>query len=264
MKIGDIEVQPVRDGTSWEPSDVMLRRPGVEDPWSCHPGARDEHGRLHFEVGGFLIRTGDRRILVDAGLGTVHKGRHLGGGMLDSLHELGETPETITDVVFTHLHFDHVGWATQKGKIVFPNATYRVHQADWAHFMESPEALPGAVKKLTPLSSQLETFDADATLAPGFDTRHAPGHTPGSTIFIISSGSSRALLLGDVVHSVVELEEPDWEGLVDLDPVNASAVRNAVADEVADTDALVAAAHFPDFQFGRVVRTEQGRKFHFI
>jgi glyoxylase-like metal-dependent hydrolase (beta-lactamase superfamily II) len=104
-------------------------------------------------------------------------------------------PGNETDVVFTHLHFDHVEWATQQGDVVFPHATYRVHAADWQHFRADPNAAPGAVRKLSPLESRLETFDSDVELAPGLIARPAPGHTPGSTIFVIAYGGQRALRL---------------------------------------------------------------------
>jgi glyoxylase-like metal-dependent hydrolase (beta-lactamase superfamily II) len=261
MKIGAIEVLPVLDGVGREVADEVLSRPGVEDPWSCHPGVRDEHGVLHMDLGGFLLRTGDRTVLVDTGVGTIDNGKYSGGGFLDSLRSYGVSPEDVTDVVFTHLHFDHVGWATKKGTIVFPNATYRVHAADWAHFVDSPTADAGAVRKLSPLVAQLETFDSETTLVPGVTARPAPGHTPGSTVYVVASGDERGLLLGDVVHSVVELAEPDWEAVFDVDPLAARAMRNAIADEVADTPALVVGAHFPGLRFGRVVMVSGTRTF---
>jgi len=88
-----------------------------------------------------------------------------------------------------------------------------------------------------------------------------PGHTPGSTVFVVSSRSERALLLGDVVHSVVQLGEPDWTVVWDVDPQAASAVRNRIADEAVANGDLVVAAHFPEMRFGRVVVTEGNRRF---
>jgi glyoxylase-like metal-dependent hydrolase (beta-lactamase superfamily II) len=264
MKIGDIEILPVFDGVGKEVAAEVLTRPGVGDPWVCHAAedtGLDAHGVLHLDLGGFLVRTGDRVVLVDAGVGTINNEKYAGGGFLDGLRAHGVAPADVTDVVFTHLHFDHVGWATKKGEVVFPNATYRVHADDWAHFVESPEADAGAVRKLSPLTGRLEPFTADGPLAPGLDARHTPGHTPGSTVYVVSSGAERALLLGDVVHSVVELAEPDWEAVFDVDPVAARAARNVLADEVADTTDLVVGAHFPGLRFGRVVTAEGGRTF---
>jgi glyoxylase-like metal-dependent hydrolase (beta-lactamase superfamily II) len=263
VKIGSIEILPIRDGISRQKAAEVLTRPGVDDAWACHADLLDRHGLLHFELGGLLIRSAERVVLVDAGVGTIDNAQYSGGGLLDSLRAVGVLPADVTDVVFTHLHFDHVGWATQHGEVVFGNATYRVHVADWAHFVAAPDAQPGAVRKLAPLESRLETFDTDMVIAPGFSARHSPGHTPGTTIYIVADGEQRALLLGDVVHSVVELEERDWEAVFDVDPVAARAVRNAIADEVADTADLVVGAHFPQLRFGRVITTAGARSFRF-
>jgi glyoxylase-like metal-dependent hydrolase (beta-lactamase superfamily II) len=191
-------------------------------------------------------------------------GQYTGGELLNGLAARGVQPEQITDVVFTHLHFDHVGWPTSKGEVVFGNAVYRVHAADWAHFVDAPDAQPGALRKLRPLQSRLQTFDRDQVIAPGLSARHTPGHTPGSTVYIVADGDRRALLLGDVVHSVVELHERDWEVVFDVDPVAASAVRNAIADEVADSTDVVVGAHFPGLRFGRVVTAFGNRSFQQI
>ena len=91
----------------------------------------DDQGRVVVEVGGFLLESGDRKILVDAGVGPYEIGPFTGGALLESLGSYGLAPTDITDVIFSHLHFDHVGWATRKGTIVFPNATYRCHELEW-------------------------------------------------------------------------------------------------------------------------------------
>ncbi|NNN12661.1 MAG: MBL fold metallo-hydrolase [Acidimicrobiaceae bacterium] len=258
--IGKISVLGIFDGTGKEPAREVLSKPGQLDPWECHSDLLDPQGNLEFALGGFLVLAGDRKILIDTGVGTISNDKYEGGLFLENLRGQGIAPEEITDVVFTHLHFDHVGWATQKGKVVFDNATYRVHSADWKYFVESPEANPGAIRKLQPLTDHLETFDEDRELVPGLSSRHVAGHTPGSTIFTVSSGSDRAIFLGDVVHSVVELTEEGWEAVFDVDPVGAKAVRSMISDELAASGELAAAAHFPQFQLGRIVTSDGLRK----
>lgn len=267
MRFGDIEVLPVLDGIGREEPNHILTRPGVDDPWSTKKEVLDEQGHLHFDIGGFLIRTGGRVIVVDTGVGTVqdkligHGGRYTGGRLLESLRAHGVAPEDVTDVLLTHLHFDHVGWTTQQGEIIFTGATYRAHRLDWEHFVESPDAAPGAVRKLSPIADQLELFDGDVTLAPGVDALHSPGHTPGSTVFVVSGNGTRGFLLGDVVHSTVELEERDWQAIFDEDPDLASQTRNRLADEIVAEGGLVAGAHFPGLNFGRLVRQDGQRQF---
>jgi glyoxylase-like metal-dependent hydrolase (beta-lactamase superfamily II) len=261
LRIGEIDVQALRDGAAVEFAGDVLSRPDMLDAWRCHPDQFGADGQWSFPLGAFVIRTGDRIILVDAGAGTHDDGRYVSGSLLESLRIHGLQPSDITDVVFTHLHWDHVGWATHGGDVVFPAATYRVHHADWERFVAGPTAVPTAIEKLMPIAPQLELFERDVTVAPGIDAVHSPGHTPGSTVYVLSSGSGRAILLGDVAHSVVVLAERDWHVIWDVDPVAASLVRNRIADEVADSQDLVVGAHFPEMKFGRVVTTGGTRRF---
>ncbi|GGL13920.1 MBL fold metallo-hydrolase [Nocardia jinanensis] len=253
MKLGSLLLTPLLDGAGQEdPREVLLRPEVPGDPWDEHEELLTDDGRLELAVGGYLIRSGDRNILVDAGVGTIDNGKYRGGQFLESLKAQGLEPGEITDVIFTHLHFDHVGWASKKGAVVFENAAYRVHELDWEHFVESPSAEPGAVRKLRPLESRLELFAGDATLAPGLDARHTPGHTPGSTTLIVSSEGQRAALIGDLAHTPIELVEPHWHFAFDFDSVAAAAVRADFVSEFADTDTDILAAHFPGMQAGRL------------
>ncbi|MGO4455272.1 MBL fold metallo-hydrolase [Arthrobacter sp. RAF14] len=259
MILGDIQILPLLDGTGTEKAGEILSRPGVPDAWACHPEHFGEDGHWEIPLGGFLVRTGDRTVLVDTGVGAFDDGKYRGGGLPEALRAAGSTPEEVTDVVFTHLHFDHIGWASLRGEAVFPRATYRVHQADWEHFVSGPQASADAVEKLLPVQDRFEPFARDFTLAAGIDAVHVPGHTPGSTVYVVSSQGLKATLLGDVAHSEVQLGERDWQVVWDHDPEAASALRNRIADGAADTPELLAAAHFPGMRFGRVI-TSRGRR----
>lgn len=254
MRVGDLEIVPLIDGEFSRPATEAYPST-TEADWEPHKRWLTHEGNIELAIGCFLIRSGDRRLLVDAGLGSIKVEGFVGGRLLDELRTNGETPESITDVVFSHLHFDHVGWATQKGSITFPNATYRCHSADWAHFVE-PDPHTGAGKKLSPLVGRLENFDGSATLAPGVDTLPTPGHTPGHTAIVVSSGTERAVLLGDAAHCPIELEEAEWGGLGDVDPALAKRTRNAMMRELESSGTPASAAHFPGLQFGRLLRAE--------
>jgi len=254
MRVGALEIHPVRDGWARLPAGDLLRFTGDRgDPWLPHEEFLAADGSLELSLGGFLVRTGERVVVIDAGAGRIDNDVYHGGQFLDSLATLGVGPDDVTDVVFTHLHFDHVGWATQKGAVVFPRATFRCHAADWDHFVAGPDPEPGSVRKLSPLADRLEVFGDDTPLASGITVRHAPGHTPGSAVIVVADGDERALLLGDVVHCPVELMEDDWEALMDVDPALARRTREAVAKELEGSDVPVAAAHFPGLRFGRLL-----------
>lgn len=266
MKVGDIDIVAVTDGIGkMVPTEAYaaLVFPGSEDlpapagrgmeaaDWEPHRMLLDEDGMLTLALGGFLVRSADRLALIDTGLGPLDVGSIRGGALITELAALGVHPGDITDVILTHLHFDHVGWTTQKGVVTFENATYRCDRRDWEHFVEPGN--PGATRKLRPLESRLETWDGSGALLPGIDTMAAPGHTPGSTILVISSGAERAMLLGDVVHCAVELLDDEWAGMGDVDPDMALRTRTALARELEGSDIPAAASHFPGMQFGRLL-----------
>jgi glyoxylase-like metal-dependent hydrolase (beta-lactamase superfamily II) len=253
VKIGDLEVLPVIDGALDVPVEVMLNK--VPDAhWLS------EDGQLPVQMGAYLIRTGDRRVLVDAGFGM--------GTLLDSLRELGHSPDDITDVVLTHLHFDHIGWTSDCTTATFPNATYRCDARDWQYYvvdgndeyMRDLVGAPSPAERLAPVERQLELYEGDTGLAPGVDLRSAPGHTPGSTIVVLSSGEERAMLLGDVLHCPAEMLSEDWEMLADVDSAAAIRTREALARELEGTGTLLGAAHFPGLRMGRLLSTEAGRR----
>ncbi|MBO0714346.1 MAG: MBL fold metallo-hydrolase [Acidimicrobiales bacterium] len=256
MNVGDLEVLAVWDGAAKMPATQAFRGT-TEEMWAPHRRFLDPDGMFVIEVGGFLVRGGgDRVVLIDAGIGRFDSPVFQGGRLLENLAAVGVAPGDVTDVLFTHLHFDHVGWATEQGEIVFPNATYRCDAADWAHFVGHDDRTTG---KLQPIEGRLSTFEGSGTILPGIDTMAAPGHTPGSTIMVLSSGTERALLLGDVVHCPVELLEDEWAGMGDVDPDLARRTRVALARELEGTDVPVAAAHFQGMQFGRLL-SAQGRR----
>jgi glyoxylase-like metal-dependent hydrolase (beta-lactamase superfamily II) len=260
MEVGDITIEAVSDGQLLAPASVIFQRPDAD--WEPHRQFLDEDGNITFGMGGFLVRSGDRLVLIDVGIGPKSDPK-LTGMFLQSLRSLGVKPDDITDVALTHLHFDHIGWASDGQKPLFPNATYRCHAADWDFFMgavpfddsRAVKLMGGqrAVELLPAVADRVETWAGDETIAPGIDVRTAPGHTPGSTILTVSSGDQRALLLGDVVHCPVELMEDDWEAVMDVDPALARRTREALARELESGEVPVAAAHFPGLRFGRLL-----------
>ena len=269
MRVGEIEIVPLTDGIArMRPSEAFQMiggaelngKGGDEDDWQPHRAFLADDGMLEFAMGGFLIRAGDRVVVVDTGVGDMTRGPFQGGQFLESLAGCGLPPADITDVVLTHLHFDHVGWTTRRGEVVFPNAAYRCDVRDWDHFV-GPD--PGATKKLSPISSQLEPWSGSGPLLPGIDTMAAPGHTPGSTVVVVSSGTDRALLLGDAVHCPVELIDDEWATIGDVDPELAKRTRIALAREMEGTDVPMAAAHFAGLQFGRLLPGQGQRRWVF-
>src|SRR6478736_3723580 len=140
MRVGAFRLDPVSDG-------AFVARPSYFHPDAARdarPDLFDRAGEAWLPIGCFLIRTAERVILVDAGLGpdrqTLPDGMLLvGGQLLTGLRALEVFPDDITDVVCTHFHADHVGWLFDlDARAVFPSATLWFGAADWNHFVDGP------------------------------------------------------------------------------------------------------------------------------
>lgn len=106
---------------------------------------------------------------------------------------------------------------------------------------------------LAPIADRFEQWSGSGPLLAGLDTLEAPGHTPGSTVMVVSDGAERAMLLGDVVHCPIELVDDEWQAMFDVDPELARRTRVALNRELEGSDIPVAAAHFPGLEFGRLL-----------
>lgn len=257
MLIGDIDLRPVSDGT-------FVARPSYFGD-GLAPEVRPEFFNRHqaawLPIGCFLVRTRDRVVLVDAGLGPElaelpHGMRLVGGQLPTGLRALGVASADITDVICSHLHVDHVGWLFDlDGRPNFPSATIWFGAADWQHFVTGTGNMADHIRQgfRTRSASRLRPIDQDTAIAPGITALPAPGHTPGHLCIVISSGQDRALLLGDAVTCPIQLDEPAWHSMADVDPELADRTRQRLWRELEDERTVGAGAHFPELRFGRVL-----------
>ncbi len=264
MLIGDVEVLPIADGTFRASPGYFgdhARLEGHEDLFS-----RD--GKAFLPIGCFLVRTRDHVVLVDAGMGPAmrddgEKRLLVGGQLLLGLRAAGVTPADVHHVVCTHLHADHCGWLFDlDGDPTFPAATVWFGAPDWDHFVLNPDVwMFDHIRHGFRTAGNLRPVSADTTVVPGVDLTMAPGHTPGHLCVVVSSGRRRAILLGDAVVCPVQLDEPTWHSIGDVDPVLARRVRERLFRELSDENTVGAGAHFPELRFGRVLPGE-GRWLH--
>ena len=265
MRVGTLDVSPVADGTVYmDPTFFSYGKSLADWETAGHRDLLTTDGLLELTVGGFLVRgSGDRLIMIDTGFGAdvredVNDGgllralRDYGsqvppggyGGLVGSLREYGVEPTDITDVILTHLHADHVCGTMQNGQPTFPNATYHCHVKDWAFFATAQSPVSFAKgrppeDRLANMIGRLEPWDGEGEILPGIHALPTPGHTPGSTVIVLQSGPERAFMLGDVAHCVVELLEPEWDGLADFDTKLAKRTREALARELEGDSAQV-------------------------
>ncbi|MFD8998410.1 MBL fold metallo-hydrolase [Streptomyces abikoensis] len=234
--------------------------------------------RLGVAVQTWLLRNEGRTILVDTGLGNDKERpdrpvwSRLRGDFLERLAAVGVRPEDVDVVVNTHLHADHVGWNTRlvAGEWVptFPNATYLVPRADFEHWAR-PEAAAGPAGAAFADSVLPVRRAGQAVLWDGSDGEYridgslalapAPGHTPGSSVLRLASGTDRAVFVGDLVHSPLQFAEPDCDTCLSEDQVEATRSRRRILEEAADTRSLIFPAHLPGHGAAEVRR--DGDKF---
>lgn len=259
MRIGEIEIVPLSDGTFVARPEYFGAHAIPDSP--LHPF--DPDGFAWLPIGCFLVRTSDRLVLVDAGLGPArdelpHGMALVGGQLPGALRAAGVAAGEITDVVLTHMHADHVGWLyDREGAPGFPAARLWFGGGDWERFVEGPGQMAEHIRHgLRTGGTDLNRLDGDHTIAPGLDLLATPGHTPGHLSVIVSSGRERAILLGDAITCPVQLDEPTWHSFADVDAGLAARTRERLWRELSGEGTVGAGAHFPELRFGRVIVAE--------
>ncbi len=269
FKIGDLDVTVLSDGVARAPATMYFPNTTPKQ-WEPHKRWLDHQGNVEFQFGCFLVRSGDRRILIDTGLGANVMVIFKGGGLLGELAATGVKPEDIDTVFVTHLHVDHCGTCTVESdgrqQLTFPNATYRWTAAEQKYWGEDkasgqPEEYTRyTMSMLGMVKDRYSAAEDGEAIARGVNVISTPGHTPGHAGVVLSSGTERAFILGDAISCPAQLEEPEWSGLGDIDPRLARRTQEAVAREAEVSGALLATSHFPGLTFGRVL-TGEGRRY---
>jgi glyoxylase-like metal-dependent hydrolase (beta-lactamase superfamily II) len=194
----------------------------------------DENNMCNLANRCLLIDTGNRRILVDTGIGNKHDEKFLShiyvngdGNLFKSLQKSGYSTNDITDVIFTHLHWDHCAGATYYNKdkelcLTFPNATYWASRKQWNWAM-NPNAREKAAfqqENLLPLlqSGKLNLLDNDVELFPNIHIRITDGHTIGMISLIIQTEKHIVALPADLIPTAAHIPLP-WISAYDIQPM---------------------------------------------
>ena len=274
IMVGAVEIKfvldmlpPPRDPT------VMFPTTEVRD-WEPYHDAM-ENCQLQLYYGHFYLRSQGQTIMVDTGMGPgPHPSRdNRTGDMLNQLKISGVDPEDVDVVLMTHLHIDHVGWnldyTSGEPKPYFPNARYLAPRLDWEHF-NKPEFLadaPWVAHSVIPLAGMglLDLLEDGQAINDEVTAISTPGHTPGHMVFNITSQGERAMEVGDLLHSKVQVERPEWTAGVDTDKEASWRNRKMILDRAESEDIVIAAGHFhPDDHIGKVVLMEGKRYWQVI
>ncbi|MEU0335058.1 MBL fold metallo-hydrolase [Streptomyces sp. NPDC006193] len=268
--IGDVEVLRI---VEWQgpyvPAATLVPECGPE-VWDAHeaqlvPDHREEGGdRAVVALQTWVLRSGGRTVLVDTGVGDGRErpGNPLfhrrQGDFLRRLERAGIRPRDVDVVVNTHLHADHVGWNTVDAggewAPAFPRARYLLPAADDRHFGPAGGYAGGArpldrlvyEDSVAPVhrAGLAELWDSTYRIDEHLVLESAPGHTPGSSVLHVASRGERAVFVGDLVHSPVQILRPECNSCFCLDPAQAARTRWRVLERAAEERALVVPAHF--------------------
>jgi len=265
VSIGAIQMTALIDLEQAYPANAVY--PGVSD-FAPYTGHLNGDSTVTLNFGCFLVRDGATVLLVDTGWGPEHDGK-----LLAELAAAGVKPADVTHVLFTHLHGDHTGWNIdrQTGRPIFASARHLVPRADWDHYSaQAIEAKKTAgkpwmgsferdVMPLEPLGL-VDLIEGETTISSGLTAIPTPGHTPGHTSVVITSGNERGFVLGDVVITPVDAENPDLANSFDWDNSIALATRKQVVARLVEDASLVGASHLPAPGLGRFVRVPGGQR----
>ena len=252
MMLGDFEVTALSDGTVDLPVDQLLH----EKPAKIEKAlsANFLKAPLETSVNTYLINTGTKLVMIDAGAGALF-GPTL-GKLIDNLKAAGYQPEQVDEIYITHMHGDHLGGLTPAGAAAFPNALVRADKDDADLWLSkekmdaAPEELKGvfqgAMMVLEPYikADRFKTFDGETELVPGVKTYATHGHTPGHTSYVVESKGQKLVVIGDLIHvGSVQLPDPHVTIQFDSDSKKALAQRLSVFSAAAKEGAIVGASH---------------------
>jgi glyoxylase-like metal-dependent hydrolase (beta-lactamase superfamily II) len=279
-RIGDVEVARIVEINSFEDDIAMLLPGGTNElvqryPWLV-PNFATPAGRMLISFQAFVLRSRGQNVMIDTCIGADRQREYavfcnLQSSFLEDLTAAGFPPESITGVLCTHLHFDHVGWNTRlvDGKWVptFPQARYYFGRQEWEHWQFLKRT--GGYHNFAHLEDALDPVVA-AGLVEFIGPEHkvtdevslipTPGHTPGHVSVHIRSQGQEAVITGDMMHHPIQLALPDVPGNFDMDKEQGVRTRVEFIKRFADRDVTIIGSHFCHPTSGRIVSEDKAWK----
>ncbi|HAB90364.1 MAG TPA: MBL fold metallo-hydrolase [Bacteroidetes bacterium] len=240
--------------------------------WNRHQPA-DKNNRCTWAMRCLLIEAHGKVILIDTGMGNKQNDKfrshfepHGEGDLLASIARAGYTREEITDVVLTHLHFDHCGGAVQKRpngdlELTFPNAIHWSEENHWKWATEpNPRERASFLKEnILPIkeSGMLKFVNDDTEIIPELWFAIADGHTHGMLIPHLEIGEETLVFMADLLPSPTHIPLA-WVMGYDIDPLQTIREKEAFLGEAAENNFILFYEHDPVIECSRVIQTEKG------
>jgi glyoxylase-like metal-dependent hydrolase (beta-lactamase superfamily II) len=233
----------------------------------------DDRNRIDMAARALLLKGGGRTILIDTGNGSKFDQKLRSIYRIDSsrwtlaasLEAAGTRPEEVTDVLLTHLHFDHAGGATvrENGELrpTFPRATYYVQREHWEAALHPTERDRASFvpEDFMPLHERgiLQFTEGEGTIFPGLSVKILHGHTTALQCPLISDGKTTLFYCADLIPMTPHLQLP-WIMAYDLRPLVTLEEKRTVLARAVDEQWILFFEHDPTVAAARVRRGEKG------
>ena len=270
-KVGDIRVTAIHDGFALRPLEGFVRNAPLPDVQEAMKKAFLPTSAFQNSFTALVVETGGKLVMIDSGNGNT--GAPTSGTWMQNFRAAGFVPEMVDQIVISHFHGDHInGLRYQDGTSAFTKAEISVPAPEWDFWMsdermgQAPDAARGgfqnARRVFQPIAAQVKRFAPGAEVAPGITSFAAHGHTPGHTIFGISSGNARLMFVADITnHPALFVRNPDWAVIFDQDADMARQTRRRVLDMAASERTQLAFYHAPFPATGFIAKEGNGYEF---
>lgn len=271
MKINDYEIIPIETGRFALDGGAMF---GVvpKNLWQ-RTNPADEQNRIELALRCLLLKSNNKNILIDTGIGEkldeklekIYKVDHSQTTLENTLSKFGLKNEDITDVIISHLHFDHTGGTTKKNngeiELTFPNAMHYVQLEQW-EWANSPAEKDRAsfIRDNFMLINQkgkLKILNGPANIANGIDVLVMYGHTPGMQLVKISDSSNTLLYCADLFPTASHIPVP-WVMAYDNNPLVTIEEKKRLLPKILDENWILFFEHDPYLAAGTVQQNEKG------
>ena len=271
VDLGSVNVTMLSDGQGARPLDAnFVRNVPLAEVQAALTEAKLPTDRIDVPFNPLVADIGAQRVLFDTGSGEF--GATGSGKLLENMGKAGIDPKSVTAVVISHFHGDHInGLRNKAGNLVFPNAKIYVPAPEWNWWMDearlaaTPEAQRGGLntarRVFSPIAATVVRFEPGTEILPGVRSIAAYGHTPGHTAFMIEGGSRKLLYWADTTNVFLFVRNPDWAVVFDMDADAAKATRRRIADLAIRENALVAGYHLPGSGIGTLSTRGKGYEF---
>ena len=274
-KVGTTEITVITDGANRFPiPDNFVGNASKEQVNAALVAAFMEPGFFTGPYNPIVVNTGTKLALIDTGTSEATLGPSKGatGQLLTNLAAAGIDAKAIDTVIISHFHGDHINGLLKADKsLAFPNAEILVPAPEHQYYMDDGnmsrapkgriEGVFNNVRRVMQgeVLKRVRTYEMNKDVIPGVLAVPTPGHTPGHTSHVVSSGNSKVYVQADVTHApFLFVRNPGWHPYYDQDPIMAEATRRKVYDMLSAEKMLVQGFHYPFPSHGYVEKTGTG------